>query len=283
MSPPLRFAVGLPNVGPFGDAHVILDLAVLAEESGWDGVFIWDHLLYREATWPVADPWVALSAACSATRRVRLGILVAGLARRRPWQVAKAVSTLDRFSGGRLVLGAGLGSIPEEYERFGEPAEAKVRAQKLDEALTVISGLQSGKDFSFHGSHHQVKGVRMLPTPQQRPRVPIWVGGRWPNRAPFRRAAHYDGVVPTHVDYGKGEIMPPELVHQVAAYVQEHRSDRSPFDVALEGQTSGNGQGDRRLVKQYGDVGVTWWIEALGWWRGTVTDAQQRVRLGPPA
>jgi alkanesulfonate monooxygenase SsuD/methylene tetrahydromethanopterin reductase-like flavin-dependent oxidoreductase (luciferase family) len=281
--PALRFAVGVPNVGPFGEAGVILELAVLAEESGWDGVFVWDHLIYREADWPVADPWVALSAACNATHRVRLGVLVAGLARRRPWQVAKTVSTLDQLSGGRLVLGAGLGSIPEEYERFGEPAEAKVRAEKLDEALTVISGLQSGEDFSFDGSHHRVSGVRMLPPPQQRPRVPIWIGGRWPNRAPFRRAARYDGVVPTHVDFEKGETMPPAVVHEVVSYVEDHRVDRRPFDVALEGRTSGNDRGDRRLVKQYGDAGVNWWIEALGWWRGTVADAKQRVRIGPPA
>ena len=277
---PPHFAIGLPNVGPFGDATAIAELARLAEESGWEGFFVWDHLLYREAQWPVADPWVGLAAACMVTQRLRLGVLVAGLARRRPWNVAKTVSTLDHLSGGRLVLGAGLGSIPEEYDSFGESADPAQRAERLDEALDIVAGLQSGEEVSVEGKHYRVNSVRMLPEPIQRPRVPIWIGGVWPNRAPFRRAARWDGVVPTHIDYGKGQTMPPNALREIVSYVREHHVGDRSFDVALEGRTTGT-EADQDRVVQYADAGLTWWIEALGWWRGDLDDARRRIEAGP--
>ena len=278
----VHFAVGLPNVGPFGDAAVIAELAALADESGWDGAFVWDHLPYRERDWPVADPWVALTAACIAAPRIRLGVLVAGLARRRPWQVAKTVSTLDRLSGGRLVLGAGLGSMPDEYERFGEAADADVRAEKLDEALAIVTGLMAGEEFSFAGKHFDIDAVRLTPTASQQPRVPVWIGGMWPHLAPFRRAARWDGVMPTHVDYGKGETMPPEVLREVVSYVSQLRPDDRAFDVALEGQTEASSSNtESRRIREYADAGLTWWIEALGWWRGDLADARRRIGAGP--
>lgn len=278
----MKYAVGLPNVGIFGDPHVLIDLAVRAEHGGWDAVFLWDHLLYRDATWPVAEPLVTMSAMASHTTTVRLGIMVLALPRRRPWLVAKQLATLDRLSQGRLTVGFGLGSLPAEYEGFGEIADDAARGRRLDESLDIVTDLWSGQPVEHVGEHYAVNGVRMLPAPVQQPRPPIWCAGRWPNRAPFRRAARYDGVMPTHRDYGLGDTMPPEELAKVVAFVEAERTNaHGPFDVVVEGRTNDPGSG--LDVGAYAQAGATWWVEALGWWRGDLTAARERVDQGPGA
>ena len=262
----VRFAAGVPNVGPFGDPLVLTDLAVAAEDSGWDGFFIWDHLLYRDQSWPVADPTVVIAAVAARTSRIRFGVLMNQLARRRVGKVARESVTLDRLSGGRLILGAGLGSVPEEFTAFGEPGDLRERAARLDESLEVLTELWRGEPVTFHGEHVTVTGVTMLPPPLQQPRIPIWCGGRWPAKAPFRRAARCDGVMPTHTGYGLGETMPPAELAAVMRYIREHRQDGAPpLAVALEGRTDG-AAADRggRHVGAYHQAGLTWWVEALG-------------------
>ena len=279
-----RCAVGVPTVGPFGDPLLLVELAVTAEEHGWDGFFIWDHLLYHDPSWNVADPVVVIAAVAARTTRIRMGILVNALARRRAGKVARESVTLDLLSGGRLVVGAGLGSLADEFTAFGESAEARQRAARLDESLGLLDALWSGEPVTARGQYLTAVDVQMLPRPVQRPRIPVWCGGRWPNKAPFRRAARWDGVMPTHVGYGLGETMPPEELSAVVAYTREHRTGDGPFDVALEGRTDGaapdRGAGQ---VTPYLAAGLTWWIEALGWWRGDPMDAMTRVRQGPPA
>jgi alkanesulfonate monooxygenase SsuD/methylene tetrahydromethanopterin reductase-like flavin-dependent oxidoreductase (luciferase family) len=205
------------------------------------------------------------------------------LARRRAGKVARESVTLDRLSQGRLVFGAGLGSRAEEFTSFGEPGAARDRAARLDESLELLDALWTGEPVNFHGEHLTATDVTMLPRPVQRPRIPVWCGGRWPNRAPFRRAARWDGVMPTHAGYRLGETMPPEDLRTVIRYTQEHRAAAGPFDVALEGQTDGTAadRGARHVIP-YAEAGLTWWIEALGWWRGTPEDALARITQGPP-
>jgi len=261
----------------------VVELAVAAEEHGWDGFFVWDHQLYWDPQWAVADPVVVIAAVAARTARVRLGILVNVLARRRVGKVARESVTLDQLSRGRLVFGAGLGSRAEEFTAFGEPGEAKERAARLDESLELLDALWTGEPVTFRGEHLTATDVTMLPGPVQRPRIPVWCGGRWPNKAPFRRAARWDGVMPTHADYGLGQTMPPEDLRAVIGYTLEHRGTGGPFDVVLEGRTDGTAP-DRggHHVSPYAEAGLTWWIEALGWWRGTPEDALARVRQGPP-
>ncbi|MEV4570665.1 LLM class flavin-dependent oxidoreductase [Nonomuraea sp. NPDC049419] len=257
----VRFAVGLPNVGEFGDPTLLTELGVAAEEHGWDAVYLWDHLLYHDPSWPVANPVVALSAIAARTRRVRLGILMTALPRRRVQTVAKETASLDRLSGGRLVFGAGLGSIDEEYTDFGEDPDLKVRAAKLDQGLDDLTHLWE----------------RLLPAPVQRPRIPIWCPGRWPTRAGFRRAARWDGAMPTFRDYGHD--LPPVPVAEFARVVDflgEERGSLDGFDIALEGRAADG------LVEGYAEAGMTWWVEAMGWWRGGVADARKTITAGPP-
>ena len=180
----MRYAVNVPNFEEYSDVRTVAALAADAEAAGWDGFFVWDHLAFVKA-WKlrVADPWILLTAVALATERLRLGPMVTPLARRRPWKVARETVTLDRLSGGRLVLGVGLGEPPtDEFGSFGEPTDAVVRAAMLDEGLEVLTRLWSGETVSFQGRHYRVEEVAFQPTPVQRPRIPIWVAGAWPRR-----------------------------------------------------------------------------------------------------
>jgi alkanesulfonate monooxygenase SsuD/methylene tetrahydromethanopterin reductase-like flavin-dependent oxidoreductase (luciferase family) len=276
----VRCAVGLPNVGDYGDPSLLAELAQRAEAAGWDGVFIWDHVVYREPGWPAADPWVTAGAIAASTARVRLGVLVTPLARRRPWKVARETASLDVLSGGRIVVGAGLGSQgPAEFAAFGDEADPRVRAERLDEGLDILTGLWSGEPFSYEGRHHRVERTIFLPRPVQRPRPPVWIAGQWPRRPAFRRAARYDGMFPVFEGVGNAEMPPPERLAEAVRYTQEHRDTDAPFDVALEGQSEGP---DPDRVAAYEAVGLTWWIEKLGWFRGPVDAMRERIERGPP-
>ena len=168
--------------------------------------------------------------------------MVHAVARRRPGQLAAEAATLDVLSNGRLVFGAALGSFADEWTRFGESADPLRRAERLDEGLAAITALWSGEPATFEGEHVHVDAVRMPLTPVQRPRPPVWCGGSWPAKRPFRRAARWDGVMPTHRDYGLGETMPPSELAAIVDYVRSHRDPAAgPFDVAVEGWTEAGG------------------------------------------
>ncbi len=277
----MRCAVGLPNVGEYGDPELLLSLAELAERSGWDGVFVWDHVAYRD-NWAVADPYMVVAAIAARTERIRLGVLISQLARRRPWKFARETATLDALSHGRLVVGVGLGSAPEEdYAAFGEDMSARARADRLDEGLEIVLGLWSGEPFSFEGEHYSVRETVFEPIPVQRPRIPIWVAGRWPARRPFRRAARFDGVFPIFEGLGHTDRPSPELLSDVVEFVRSQRApEAGAFDVAVEAQSDGPAPD---LVAAYAEVGLTWWIEKLGWFRGSQEIVRERIEAGPPA
>ncbi|MDO8212939.1 LLM class flavin-dependent oxidoreductase [Conexibacter sp. CPCC 206217] len=281
---PLHFAVGLPNIGDYGDPLLLVQLAREAEAAGWDGAFVWDHVAYREPGWPVADPYMTVAAIAADTTRIRLGVLVSAFARRRPTKLARELATLDVLSGGRLVIGAGLGSQGEqEFAAFGEDPDAKVRAQKLDEGLEIVAGLFGGAPYSFSGAHEQVRTTGFLPRPVQRPRPPIWVAGGWPAPRPMRRAARWDGVFPTFADVARDATPTPEQLAEVVAFVHAERTAAArggPFDVVLEGVSAGPGPA---LVAPYEAAGLTWWIEKLGWFRGSLEQMRERIAGGPPA
>lgn len=278
----MQYGLTIPNVGQFGDARILAELAVAAEASGWDGCFFWDHLLYHQRDWPVADPWIAVAAAAVQTRRIRVGVLVAALPRYRPWRLAKTVATLDLLSEGRLVFGAALGSIPDEYTAFGELADATIRAERLDEALDIVDQLWRGEGVAHHGVHYDVVTEPLLPTPPQRPRPPIWIGGRWPARRPFRRAARWDGVMPTHIGYSQGETISADDLVPIIGYTWAQRSSDAPFDVVLEGESPARHAEGAAMLAPYADLGLTWWVEKLGWWRGNLAEALRRIEAGPP-
>ena len=274
----MRFGITVPNIDGFADPRFLVQLARDAEAAGWNGFFLWDHMIYRRPWRPIIDPWVALGAIAVATSSIRLGTAVTPLPRRRPWKIAREVATLDHLSSGRAILGVGLGAPTDEFDRFGEDPDTHVRVEKLDESLAIIDGLWSGEPFSFEGTHFTVGEVRFLPKPVQT-RVPVWVAGRWPRPAPFRRAARWDGVFPINED---GSDLTPDQVRDVIRFTASHRrSGAAPLDVIVDGTTLG-AEADVGRISGYEAAGVTWWLESLTWDRGPLEDSVARVSKGPP-
>ncbi len=274
----MKFALDVSTANTYSNPRILADLAAEAEEAGWDGFFVWDAVFARPPRLPMADPWVALAAIATQTNRIRIGAMVTPLARRRPWQVARATVSLDHLSKGRLIFGVGLGYQALDFEAFGEDADPKVRGEKLDEGLAVLTQLWTGKPVNFQGKHYQVN-AQFLPKPLQTPRIPIWVAGYWPNRRPFRRAAQWEGVLPGKVN--EEDLMPEEL-REIVAYVQAHRSRRDRFEVAVYGFTPSNAERAAKLVQPWIEAGATWWREGIGDWRGSLKTVRARIRSGPP-
>jgi len=265
----MRFAVDVPNFGDFADPGVFADLARRAEGAGWDGLFVWDHVTHRkELLRTIADPWVLLTAAALATRTIRLGTMVTPVARRRVSKLAREVTTLDRLTGGRMILGVGLGSpVKDEFGTFGETTDARELAVRLDEGLEALHLLWSGQPVTFHGQHVVVDDVVFVPTPVQRPRVPVWVGGRWPARPPMRRAARWDGAVPILEPRDNGKPRQPDAatVREIHAFLADCRTeaglDAEPFDLVMSGTSPADPGAAADLVGPLEQAGATWWNE----------------------
>jgi alkanesulfonate monooxygenase SsuD/methylene tetrahydromethanopterin reductase-like flavin-dependent oxidoreductase (luciferase family) len=231
-----RRAIFVAPFGELADARRLARLAAAAEARGWDGFFVWDHLVYVD-TRELADPWIAMTAIACATERVRIGALVTPTPRRRIAKLARETVTLDRLSGGRLVLGVGIGGDRHgEFAPFGDPAEPRERARLLDEGLERLVELWDGE---------------FAPPPAQEPRIPIWVAARWPNRRPIRRAARWDGIFPI-------DLPGPEAVAELALDVRRLREGvEEPFDLVV---TNPAGTDPR----PWEEAGATWCLTGFG-------------------
>jgi alkanesulfonate monooxygenase SsuD/methylene tetrahydromethanopterin reductase-like flavin-dependent oxidoreductase (luciferase family) len=293
----MKYAIYLPNFGAFADPNNFLEFASVAEQSGWDGLFLWDHvLLHRDSDIPMIDAWVALSAIAATTHRLRIGALVTPLARRRPWKVAREITSLDTLSRGRAIFGLGLGAPADaEFECFGEETADKIRAEKMDEAIEIVAALQSGDSVKFQGKYFKIDDVRFRPVPIQRPRVPIWVAGFHPNIRPMRRAAKWDGVFPLQApSTGAAHVsadevnwstmwLSPAQLRECVELVAKYRTSMAGFDVVACGATPLGAPTDgRKLVAEHEAVGATWWIEWLDEQRGSLNQMLDHVRQGPP-
>ncbi len=219
----MNFAIGVPSVGPFADPRLLVDLAQAGEANGWDGFFVWDHLLYVDPHPQAVESWSVLAAAAAMTSTIRLGVLVTVVARRSPSLLAQQVATVDVLSNGRTIFGAGLGSRPHEFERFGQSPDPQERSRRLDEGLSLLEGLWAPGIVRHHGEFYTAENVELCPKPLQRPRPPIWIGGHWPRRAPFRRAARFDGVVPIQAAHAHDTFMSPKELGEAVEYVRSQR------------------------------------------------------------
>jgi alkanesulfonate monooxygenase SsuD/methylene tetrahydromethanopterin reductase-like flavin-dependent oxidoreductase (luciferase family) len=276
----MKFALYLPNFGREHSARALADLAAEAEAAGWDGFFLWDHVNSGEDPVPMLDVWVALAAMAMTTTRLRLGATVTPVPRRRPWKLARETVTLDHLSGGRLTLGVGLG-IPEDYEPFGEAFEAKAVAARLDESLEILAGLWSGRPFEHRGEQYRVGPVAFRPPSLQQPRIPVWVGGWWPNKAPFRRAARWDGVIP--LKSGGDSLLSPAELAELCAFIRAERRSPEPFDVAIiQWSDPSDPAGAAEKAAAYAAAGATWWLESLYPQQDSLAALRRRIRQGPP-
>ena len=209
----MKRAIYIAPFGELADPRVLAELASAAEEHGWDGFFVWDHILHRSPSKAIADPWIALAVIACATSTLRIGPMVTPLSRRRVHKLARETVTLDVLSSGRLTLGVGLGSARNgEFEPFGEVAEPRERAKLLDSGLTDLARYWSGE---------------FKPVPVQQPRIPVWVGGEWPYRRPLERALRWDGYFPTG-------LPDPSAVAEVTAEIRQVRPAGAPFDVIVD-------------------------------------------------
>ncbi len=242
----------------------------LAEQSGWDGVFIEDYIVYQNKTGtPTYDPWVCLAAMAVRTHRIRLGTTVTPLPRRRVAKLAAEALTLDHLSDGRVTLGVGSGDAWDvALANLGEPTDTRVRAAMLDEGLDVLVGLWSGEPFTYHGRFYHVNDITLLPRPVQTPRIPIWIGGQYPKTGPVRRAARWDGsclFVPTSYSAAgtTSRDWTPDDVRAFLTTVAALRPDGAgQFDMAVGGRArKADWQAERALIDAVASAGATWWVE----------------------
>ena len=239
------------------EPSLLVELGVTAEANGWDGVFLWHHVVGTpDFPAPVSDAWVVLGALAAQTNRVRLGTAVTALPRHQPQEVARQAVTLDRLSGGRMVVGVGLGEPPSEYTALGRSSDRRTLASMLDEGLDVVSGLWSGEPFSHHGKHYSLEGVQFLPPPVQQPRIPIWVSAMARNERTLGRAGRWDGVILGAMSAAGGlDPLPAEAVGEVAS-----RRD-APADIVVTAPA-------RTDPSRYEGTGATWllysdWLDVM--------------------
>jgi alkanesulfonate monooxygenase SsuD/methylene tetrahydromethanopterin reductase-like flavin-dependent oxidoreductase (luciferase family) len=262
----LKYGISFPNSGP---AARLVAAGQQAERSGWDAVFFWDHIqLVRAMNLELHDPWVLLGALAQTTSRVRLGTVVTPLPRRRPWKFAREVTTLDHLSGGRVIVGAGLGFPPDaDFAAFGEIVDERERGARLDEALSVATALWSGEDVAYEGAHFRAD-ARFLPTPVQRPHPPVWIACTWPRLAGVARARRWQGIVPISVE---GEPLPPAGIAEV---VEALGPRQAGFDVVA-------GWGPGQSAADYERAGATWLITSR-WPDGDWLDQLEEAAARPP-
>lgn len=244
----LRSALWVPLFGDLADPVVVARLAAEAEEAGWHGVFVWDHLCWRAPVRQVADPWITLAAVAAATEQLQLGPMVTPLARRRPTKVARETVTLDWLSGGRLTFGVGLGSdrFGGELSATGEQLDDQRRGQMLDEALEILTAAWSGHSVHHRGEHYTVDGIQFLPRPV-RQRVPVWVAGLPGKIRPLRRAARYDGFFPVNLEH------PDQLADITATITGLGQDTTAPYDIAIALPPGTD-------PAPYAKAGATWWL-----------------------
>jgi alkanesulfonate monooxygenase SsuD/methylene tetrahydromethanopterin reductase-like flavin-dependent oxidoreductase (luciferase family) len=271
----MNFAAALPTGGECGDIAYLVDLAVLAERSGWDGVFLEDYLWYQgDSAIPTCDTWVALAAMAVRTSRVTLWIEVVALPRRRPWKVAREAAGIDRLSGGRLVVGFGVGDEREPgFTHTGEPVDARTRAELLDEGLEIIAGLWTGEPFAYEGKHYRLREVTFRPPLVAQPRIPIWIGGTHQNPRAVERSLRWDGTCLYRGDDG-------HLRADDVRNLRARAGDRA-WTMAVGGfRRREDWDEEREQIRAVREAGADWWVE----WippadRATMTAAVERGPL----
>ena len=271
----MHYGIEVVPFGSYSNPRAVVRLAQAAEATGWEGIWIWDHVLFP---WGAGDPWITLAAVATATRHMKLCTGVAPVPRYRPHLLARMLAGLDLLSEGRVIFGAGLGIAPD-FTPFGEPGDAAIRAAMTDEGLDLLTRLWSGESITHHGRYYTAEAVQLAPAPVQRPRIPIWIGGD--SQAALRRAAQWEGwIIGTVNEQCEITKSPAQVAAQVAV-IRRHRSEdaHAAFDVAVDGVSQA---GDGDMARAYEQAGATWWFECIFGSRGTEEEMLRRVEAGPP-
>jgi len=267
----MRQGVFFPPFDGVADPHRLVELGRTAEAAGWDGIFLWDHLLYAGGVTKILDPYISLAAIASATTTIQLGAMVTPLNRRRPQIVARQAVTLDLLSNGRLILGFGIGDDGEsgELSKFGETTDAKARGRMLNEGLEVLTGLLSGGPVEYRGEHYRADGVAFQPTAARKGGIPIWLAARWPNPAPIRRAAHYGGVFVI-------QMKDPNDVAALRERLRSEGADFGHFDLVTSGFIGDD-------PSPWAKAGVDWFLSWIGPYHMNFDEVHEIIKEGPRA
>ncbi len=266
-------------VMPYPNAGDAVEFAVIAEQHGWDGFFVW------ESVWGI-DAWVSLGGAAVRTKTINLGTMLSPLSRMRPWKVASEYITLDQLSGGRAILAVGLGATDTGFAEFGEETDIKVRAELMDEALEIISGLFKGQPFEYQGKHYKVESTQFFPPPNPL-RQTVWVVGLHGSKRSMSRVVKYQGLLPSVRDAdGNWRELEPNDVEQMRDLVKQQGCDEN-YDIVVEGTTPGNDKAKaREEIQKWQTAGATWWMESM-WQIQNEADRrdlfQERLKQGPPS
>jgi alkanesulfonate monooxygenase SsuD/methylene tetrahydromethanopterin reductase-like flavin-dependent oxidoreductase (luciferase family) len=261
-------------VVPWGDAADVADLAAAAEAAGWDALFVWEGLYGTDA-------WVSLGVAATRTSTIRLGTMLTPVSRRKPWELAGQIATVDRLSGGRVILTVGLGAVDSGFDAFGEETDRRVRARLLDEGLDVMQGLWKGQPFEYDGEHYTIRpsDFPAIGHTVQQPRPTIWCVGALGRPRSMDRAIGLDGLVPQVLDTDGARQPTLEELTEAVADVRRRTGER-PFDVVVEANDA------EHSPAAWAAAGATWWIESLWGAIGEadpVGAAMDRIRRGPPS
>ena len=263
----MRHGLFLPPFGELSHPRYLGELAQRAEKAGWEGFFLWDHMVFPRVS-QLLDPWIPLAAIALSTSTIKLGPMVTPLPRRRPWVLARQLAALDLLCNGRLVLGVGLGDLRGgEFATFGEELDPRVRAAMLDESLELLGQLLGGSQVQHRGQHYMVESAQFLPTPIQQP-LPIWVAARWPNRAPIRRSTRYQGVFVIDVER-------PAEITELRALLAQGGVAGQPFEIIITQPPGGD-------PDPWEAAGVTWYLTQLGPFDLRRDEVEAIVAAGPP-
>jgi alkanesulfonate monooxygenase SsuD/methylene tetrahydromethanopterin reductase-like flavin-dependent oxidoreductase (luciferase family) len=270
----IQRGIAVPNFTE--DPAELIEMGVAAEQAGFDGFFLWDHIVFSNSGDgpPIVDPWLVLAVVAARTSRIKLGTMITPVPRRRPWQLARQTTTLDVLSGGRLILGVGIGSPAYgDFGIFHEPTGDRERADLLDEGLAVLAGLWTGERFAHAGEHFTVEPVRFRPQPVQEPRIPVWIGGVLPAARPIQRASRWDGMVPIRYTDRRLTRVSADDIADVRDRITDARGSADGVDLVVWADVEPDPAGLAQTIAPYAEAGTTWWIESArpddkGWQDG---------------
>jgi alkanesulfonate monooxygenase SsuD/methylene tetrahydromethanopterin reductase-like flavin-dependent oxidoreductase (luciferase family) len=268
---------------PGGSPREQVDLAIAAENAGWDAVFVWEGAFGTDA-------WVELAAMAERTHRLRLGTMLTPLPWRRPWKVASQVNTLADLSDGRAILAVGLGAPDPVLGSAGEETDRRTRAAMLDEGIDLIKALWAG-DLQYEGQHYTVDLTSRHDLASGSPakathKSPIWVVGAWNRPKSMRRVLRADGLLPVAMDDNGFRTTTPADIEDMLAWLRANGGSGPDFDVVMEGETPADDNDKaREIVQPWAAAGCNWWLDSR--WSVTDGDAatvvRQRIEAGPPS
>ena len=278
----LHVGVYLANYDTYADPAFILEVAQCAATTGWDGIFLYDHVVLE--SYPTIDSWTTLAAVAASVPALTIGVLLAIPARRHLGVLAQQAATLHKIAGERLVIGLGTGE-DQDFEAFGASIDLKTRAAYVQLALELLPQLWAGQTVSgsYRASAHpddpatascQLDGVRTGPPLARSPRV--WLGGSHRNDAAMRRASQADGIFPIYVPWDPQRPLAPAEFARLVAVAKKHRGSR-PLETATTGISPAGAM--RRAAGAFDEL--DWWLELMTPELRSRAAVLERVSAGP--